>query len=181
MKQSIMILSGMTYDFCSEVVFNKAIGFFDEENKIFTGIQITEEECEICSLETIKSYLQSADEKTSLRFLCGVMREEFEYYALDFHSQQISFGKAQMKDQKYVGSVKILQEKSTLVLQDTLYTVFRQMGYEPDEELRQLLIHVLETRKWDFTWNGVQYAVERKAKDRNPNIKTLMGVIPSNR
>ena len=180
MKQSIMMLSGMTYDYCSEVVLNRIIGFLDEEQNIFTGIEINDKECNIRDLEDIKRYL--IQDNATLRYLCGNLDGNFEYYAADLQKGKLQYCRMVRRNaEEMVGNIKVLQDGKKTTIVDSLYSSISSKTYVQDEELKAIITDLLEKEKNNHIIKGFRYSVEIKAKESKPVNKVLFKAVPSQR
>lgn len=180
MKQSIMVLSGMTYDYCNEMVLNKIIGFFDEEQNIFTGIEINDEECNISNLEDIKRYL--VQENSTLRYVCGNLDDSFEYYAADLQKGKLHYCRMVRRNaEELIGNIKVLQNGVKPILVNSLYSSISTRAYAQDEELNEIVNNLLEKEKNNSVLKGFKYSVEIKAKEMKPVNKILFKAKPSQR
>lgn len=181
MKQPLLVLSGMKYDYCNEIILNKMIGFLDQNLNIFTGIEVSEQECDIKDVKAIQDYLLTQRESKKLRFVCGMMGEDFCYYGLDFSTSDIQFGKTSLNQDGYQGSLQVFHEGKELILQNRFYVSAYTTHVEGEEDLAFATEALLDENSNNLTWRGIQYAVEAKAMEQNPEYQKQMQIVPSNR
>ncbi len=143
MKQPIMVLKGVTYNYCEEVRFYNMIGFLSETRE-FQGIEIE------CPNETELSTVLKNSKNTEIKLVSGILSEVFDYYTMSLDGQEFSSGrlKPSGNNHQYTGSEFIYDGIDSLTTKEELYkTGARDIFY--DEELETMLSDILKTHQED--------------------------------
>ncbi len=80
MKQQVIILNGITYDYCEETRFYRMIGLLDSKTGIFEGVEVVTNNFE--TLEKTKERIRLLD-PISARMATGFVDETIHYSVLD--------------------------------------------------------------------------------------------------
>ena len=171
MKEQIMIVDGIAHNEENEIYFFQLIGYLNKENNIFRGIEINLENLNFYSLERAKEYLQNSD-ISDISLVCGVKRENFDYYTLDEKGKNIHYTNLKkMESGQWFGRGYVLTGECHPQLQNTVYKQAEKETFVADEELDAFLSIILENQRGNFTWKGISCTVEEKASQAFEKVK----------
>lgn len=171
MKQSLMVLTGITYNYYHRKSNFVLLGFLDD-TKVFTGIELQDEKNDFSDLSQIKDYLHGA------RYVCGIKDEKFQYMALDPRKGEISFSQILKRDTDtgYYGNEYLVYAGPKPLLQGSLLKFCDEEYYFCDDQLNAIVSVALSSQDVNLDWREIQRVVEEKAIMRHQQVKGFLKV-----
>ncbi len=172
MKQSLMLLTGITYNYYDRKNNFALLVFLDEEKGIFTGIEVQDPKDDFSDLDKVKSHL------TGFGFVSGLKREKFQYLTLDPKQGQIRMSDMiEMKDSsKYSGSENIIYSEEKRVHQNSSLKFCDSGSYVSDEELEAFVSVALASQDGNIVFRNICRQVEELADIEQRKAKGYLKV-----
>ncbi len=170
MKQSLMILTGIAYNYYNKRSNFALLGFLDEETKVFTGIELRDEEDNFSDFHQIGRYLPRA------RYVCGLKEEKFQYMSLDPRLGQICFSSISKQDDSgYYGNETVVYAGEKPLHQNSSLIFGGEEYYFCDDQLEAMVSVALSSQEVNPDWRKVQVIVEERARIEYQKSKGFLG------
>lgn len=144
MEKTIIVLEGITYNYCEEVRFYSMIGFLNKLGE-FKGIEVETQNG--MSLSMILKNTKIND----IKLVSGILDDSFDYCTMDLDSQEFLGGRLQFYNNQYIGSEFIYDGDRSLILKEELYKVIYSIQTIYNKELETMLASILEMKQYKST------------------------------